>query len=95
VTERNRELLFGLVALKHGFLDEEGLVAEFQAWTRNPSQSFGDHLVAAGSLSPNRREAIAILVARELVLHAGSAETCLKSFPAPPGLIERLTALST
>jgi hypothetical protein len=93
-SDLRRELLFGLVALQHGLIDEDRLVESFQAWTRDPSHSFGDYLEATGHFNPNRREAIAILVARELVRHRGSLEACLNSFPASRGLVDRLTALT-
>jgi hypothetical protein len=93
-TDLRRELLFGLVALQNGLIDEDRLVESFQAWTRDPSQSFGDYLAASGHLNPNRREAIAILVARELVRHRGSLEACLNEFSAARGLVDRLTALT-
>ncbi|HET6462741.1 MAG TPA: hypothetical protein VFH33_02990 [Candidatus Krumholzibacteria bacterium] len=93
-SDLRRELLFGLVAHQNGLVNEDRLVESFQAWARDPSQSFGDYLEASGHLNPNRREAIAILVARELVRHRGSLEACLDAFTASRGLVERLTALT-
>src|SRR5262245_39558210 len=46
----DRQLLFGLLALQNGLIDQGQLVAAFQAWTRNKSRSLADHLVGRGDL---------------------------------------------
>jgi hypothetical protein len=44
----DRHLLFGLLALQVGLIDQGTLVAAFQAWTRDKSRSLADQLVARG-----------------------------------------------
>ena len=46
----DRHLLFGLLALQNGLIDQGQLLAAFQAWTRDKSKSLADHLEARGDL---------------------------------------------
>ena len=46
----DRSLLFGLLALQNGLIDQVQLVAAFQAWTRDKTRSLADQLVARGDL---------------------------------------------
>ena len=46
----DRDLLFGLLALQNGLIDQGQLVAAFQAWTRDKARPLADHLVARGDL---------------------------------------------
>ncbi len=61
--EVNRDLLFGLVALQNGFIDQSGLVTAFHGWERDKSQSLAAYLVACGDLDQDRKNAIDALVA--------------------------------
>ncbi len=61
--EVNPELLFGLVALQNGFIDQSGLVTAFHGWERDKSQSLAAYLVARGDLDQDRKSAIDALVA--------------------------------
>jgi hypothetical protein len=49
-TGGSRHLLFGLLALQNGLIDQRALVAAFQAWTRDKSKSLADQLVVRGDL---------------------------------------------
>ena len=54
----DRNLLFGLLALQNGLIDQGQLVAAFQAWTRDKARPLADHLVGRGDLdadAPRRR----------------------------------------
>ena len=42
----DRHLLFGLLALQNGLINQAQLLAAFQAWTLERSKSLADHLVA-------------------------------------------------
>ena len=48
-------LLFGLLALQNGLIDQGALVAAFQAWTRDKARSLADQLVARGDLDADAR----------------------------------------
>ena len=62
----DRHLLFGLLALQNGLIDQGALVAAFQAWTRDRGVPLADHLQARGDLEADDRGALEALVARHL-----------------------------
>ena len=47
-------LLFGLLALQNNFIDRDALLAAFNAWVADKSQSLGQILLDRGALSPAR-----------------------------------------
>jgi hypothetical protein len=47
----DRHLLFGLLALQNGLIDQGQLVAAFQAWTRDKARNLTDQLVAQGGVA--------------------------------------------
>ena len=52
----DHNLLFGLLALQNGLIDQVQLVAGFQAWTRDKSCPLADHLVDRGDLDAEDRD---------------------------------------
>ena len=48
----DRNLLFGLLALQNGLIDQAQLVAAFQAWTLEKDRSLAEHLSAAVTSTP-------------------------------------------
>ena len=42
--DAERHLLFGLIALQVGLVDQSQLVAAFQAWAHDKSRPLADHL---------------------------------------------------
>jgi serine/threonine-protein kinase len=77
-----RNLLFGLLALQNGLVNQGQLVAAFQAWTLDKGRPLSDHLVARGDLDDDDRSAIEALVARHLRKHGGDTERSLAAIPA-------------
>ena len=59
----DRHLLFGLLALQNGLIDQGQLVAAFQAWTRDKARSLADHLEARGDLTAPKRAVLEALAA--------------------------------
>jgi hypothetical protein len=57
-----RHLLFGLLALQNGMIDQGQLVAAFQAWTRDKARALADHLVGRGDLDGEQRGLLEALV---------------------------------
>lgn len=51
----DRNLLFGLLALQNGIINQVQLVAAFQAWTLDRSRSLADHLEARRDVAADRR----------------------------------------
>ncbi len=57
-SDPSRDLLFGLLALQNGLIDQGGLFAAFAAWTRNKARPLADHLIDLGHLDAPRRAAV-------------------------------------
>lgn len=66
-------LLFGLLALQNGFIDQQQLTDAFSDWVRDKSRSIDQVLQQRGTLSTSQCEAIAALVKQHLVKHDGDA----------------------
>jgi tRNA A-37 threonylcarbamoyl transferase component Bud32/polyhydroxyalkanoate synthesis regulator phasin len=77
----DRDLLFGLLALQNGLINQVQLVAAFQAWTLEKARALADHLVDRGDLDADDRSAVEALVARHLKKHGGDVERSLASLP--------------
>ena len=78
----DRHLLFGLLALQNGLIDQVQLVAAFQAWTRDKSRSLADHLEARGDLTGAKRALLEALADVHLEAHGGDVEKSLAAVPA-------------
>jgi eukaryotic-like serine/threonine-protein kinase len=48
IAAADRHLLYGLLALQTGIIDQGQLMVAFQAWTRDKSGSLADQVVARG-----------------------------------------------
>jgi serine/threonine-protein kinase len=88
-----RDLLFGLLALQTGLIDQGQLVAAFHAWTRDKARSLADHLVALGHLDPAHRPLLEGLAAAHLARHGGDAEQSLAAIATGRPTRERLAQL--
>jgi serine/threonine-protein kinase len=89
----DRDLLFGLLALQNGLIDQGQLVAAFQAWTRDRARPLAEHLVARGDLDPDQRSIVEAMVGLHLKKHGGDARRSLAAVPAGPSTRESLAAL--
>ena len=89
----DRQLLFGLLALQNGIVNQGQLVAAFQAWTLDRSRSLADHLVDRGDIDDEDRTAIDALVTRHLKRHGGDVEKSLVAVPAGRSMRESLARL--
>jgi serine/threonine-protein kinase len=78
----DRHLLFGLLALQTGIINQGQLVAAFQAWTLDKSLSLADHLEARGDLNRPKRAALEALAAVHVETHGGDLEESLAAIPA-------------
>ena len=86
-------LLFGLLALQTGLIDQAQLVVAFQAWTRDRGRPLAEHLVALGGLDPGDRAAVEAMAERHLKKFGGDAEKSLAAIPAGRSTREGLAAL--
>jgi serine/threonine-protein kinase len=78
----DRNLLFGLLALQNGLIDQVQLVAAFQGWTRDKARPLAEHLVVRGDLDAEQRSLLEGLVAQHLKKHGGDVEKSLAAIPA-------------
>src|SRR5262249_44714211 len=91
--DAERHLLFGLLALQNGLINQGQLVAAFQAWTLDKAHDLADHLVGRGDLDADDRSAVEALVARHLKKHGGDAEKSPAAIPAGRPTRESLAGL--
>jgi eukaryotic-like serine/threonine-protein kinase len=80
--DASRDLLFGLLALQNGLIDQGQLVAGFQAWARQKMRPLAELLVARGDLDGEQRAGIEAMVALHVKKHGGDTEKSLASVPA-------------
>jgi serine/threonine-protein kinase len=77
----DRDLLFGLLALQNGLIDQIQLVAAFQAWTRDKARPLAEHLAARGDLGADERAGVEAMVVLHLKKHSGDPECSLAAIP--------------
>ena len=89
----DRHLLFGLLALQNGIINQGQLVAAFQAWTLDKSRSLADHLEARGDLTAARRALLEALAEVHLEAHGGDVEKSLAAVSAGKSTRESLARI--
>jgi eukaryotic-like serine/threonine-protein kinase len=89
----SRDLLFGLLALQNGLIDQGQLVSAFQAWTRDKARPLADYLASRGDLDGDDRVAVEALVARHLKKHGDDPGRSLAAIHAGPSTHESLARL--
>ncbi len=75
--DAGRNLLFGILALQNSFINREALLAAFNCWVEDKSQSLGQILVVQGALSAARLSVLEALVQEHLLQHGGDIERSL------------------
>jgi tetratricopeptide (TPR) repeat protein/tRNA A-37 threonylcarbamoyl transferase component Bud32 len=86
----DNNLLFGLLALQNGLINQGQLVAAFQAWTLDKTRALADHLVTRGDLDAEQRAGVEAMVVLHLKKHGGDAEKSLAAIPTGRSTRERL-----
>ena len=76
-TDPSRDLLFGLLALQTGMIDQGALITAFAAWMRDKARSLADHLVELGHLDARRRAAVEAIAGVHLQALGGDVEKSL------------------
>ncbi len=89
-SDLSRELLFGLLALQNGLIDQGGLFEAFAAWTRDKARSLADHLVALGHLDAARRAAVDAIAGVHVQALGGDARKSLAVLAVGRSTRERL-----
>jgi serine/threonine-protein kinase len=93
MADADRHLLFGLIALQVGLIDQAQLVAAFQAWARDKARPLANHLAVRGDLDTEGQAAVEAMVALHLRKHDGDPQRSLVSIPAGRSTRERLNAV--
>src|SRR3954469_9069419 len=78
----DRDLLFGLLSLQNGLIQQAQLVAAFHGWTCDKTRPLAEHLVAHGDLDDEQRAGVEAMVALHLKKHGGDVEWSLAAVPA-------------
>jgi len=76
-TDPSRDLLFGLLALQNGLIDQGALLAAFAAWTRDKGRPLADHLVELGHLDAPRRAVVEAIAGLHVQALGGEPEKSL------------------
>src|SRR5215469_11128119 len=88
----DRNLLFGLLALQNGLINQGQLVAGFQAWTLDKARALADHLIALGHLNDAQRAVVEAIADLHVAKH-GDVEQSLAAIPAGRSTRESLANL--
>ena len=92
-TDADQNFLFGLLALQNGLVTQAGLVAAFQAWTRDKTKPIAEYLVERGDLDHGDRLALEALLGRHIEKHGGEAAASLASLTAGKSTRDSLTRI--
>ncbi len=78
----DRNLLFGMLALQNGLIDQAQLVAAFQAWTLQKDRPLAEHLIGRDALDVDQRGVVEAMVGLHVKKHGGSTAKSLAALPA-------------
>ena len=85
----DQDLLFGLVALQNGLVEQGALVAAFRAWVAEKSRPLSEQLVCQGALNPVQCAVIRSLVTLCVEKTGGDTEKALAtSLDHHPAMLE-------
>jgi eukaryotic-like serine/threonine-protein kinase len=76
-TDPSRDLLFCLLALQNGLIDQGALITAFAAWMRDKARPLADHLVELGHLDAPRRAAVEAIAGLHVQALGGDIEKSL------------------
>jgi eukaryotic-like serine/threonine-protein kinase len=91
--DANTNLLFGLLALQNGLIDQDQLIAAFRAWSRDKDRQIAEYLVDRDNLDADQCKVVHALVGFHAQKHGGSTEKSLASISAGRSTRERLAEL--
>jgi serine/threonine-protein kinase len=90
--DADRHMLFGLLALQNGLINQAQLVAAFQAWTLDKARNLAAHLIGLGHLNDAQRAAVEVMADLHVAKH-GDVEQSLGAIPAGRSTRESLAQL--
>src|SRR5262245_36918453 len=85
----DRNLLFGILALRMDFISREQLVEAMNAWVQNSERPLGELLVEGGALAAADRDLLAPMVERHLAMHGGDPAKSLAALNPAAGAAPR------
>jgi serine/threonine protein kinase/tetratricopeptide (TPR) repeat protein len=80
--DAERNLLFGVLAVKTELIEPAQLADAYRAWAAHPDTPLGDFLLERGVLAPGAKEHVEDLVQSKLGEHAGDVRATLRSVDA-------------
>ena len=89
----DRNLLFGLLALQNGLIDQSALMGAFHAWTRDKKRSIADVLASQGAIDVDERALLEGLAEKHLNRHGNDVEKSLAVLGIGGSTRERLAKL--
>jgi serine/threonine-protein kinase len=89
-----RDLLFGLLALQTGLIEQDQLVNAFRAWSRDPARTMADYLAQRGDLDVEQRAAVEALVTLHLKKHGSDPEKSLAVVRVAPSIRRSLADIA-
>jgi serine/threonine-protein kinase len=81
--ECDRNLIFGILALQNGLIEQPDLIAAFQCWSKQRSRPMAQILVERGALTEDDRAMLEGLVGRHVEKSGGDARDCPEAAPGP------------
>ncbi len=88
--EADRDLLFGILAVQNGLIEQADLLSALTGGSREPSTPIAQVLVERGALSEDDRSLLEGLVRRHVAKHGAATERGVAAFPAGGALADRL-----
>ncbi len=92
-TAAEPHLLFGLLALQNGMINQGQLLAACHAWTLDKSKRLAEHLEARGDLSSARRAVLEALAEVHREVHGDDLGKSLEAVPVGPAIREGLAQI--
>ncbi len=89
----DRDLLFGLIALQNGLIEQDQLLNAFRAWSHDRGRTLAEHLVARGDFDADARAGVEAMVSLHLKKNGGDVEQSLAAIPAGPSTRDSLLRL--
>ncbi len=89
----DRNLLFGLIALQNGMIDQSALVAAFHAWTRDKNRAISEILLGRAAIDADDQALLEGLVNKHLKRHGDDVEKSLAAVPTPRAVVTGLVAM--
>ena len=89
----DQNLLFGLLALQNGLINQDQLLGAFRAWTLDKALPLANHLVKRRDIDDEERAGVDAIVALQMKKHGSAVENSLAAIPVLPSTRESLAEL--